>query len=78
MEIIKFSHFNFILFPILVLSRLMDSVFKHETPTGYNTPNKFLNTLLYSIFSMESYLTDIKHIPFGGSAIVIFKDNGHD
>jgi SAM-dependent methyltransferase len=73
METIKFSHFNFILFPILVLSRLMDMVFKHETPTGYNTPNIFLNTLLYTIFSLESYLMDIKNVPFGGSAIVILK-----
>ena len=75
LKIIKFSHFNFLLFPLLVLARLMDLINKPEESTGYKTPNVFLNGLLYTTFSLERYIVDAVSFPFGGSAFVILKNN---
>lgn len=73
METIWCSHFNFILFPALVLSRLTDKLSRPENSAGYQIPGKFINTLLFSLFSLEKYLIHKMEIPFGGSAFAVLK-----
>jgi 2-polyprenyl-3-methyl-5-hydroxy-6-metoxy-1,4-benzoquinol methylase len=78
MEIIKRSHFNFILFPFLVLSRLMDKKLKPEKSSGYQTPEKFINAIFFTLFSLEKHLINRINVPFGGSAYLILKTKHHE
>jgi SAM-dependent methyltransferase len=73
MNLLRFSHFNFILFPFLILSRLIDKRLKAEKSAGYQTPVKLINTLLCFLFSLEKHLITKMSFPFGGSAFAVLK-----
>ncbi len=73
-KLIRLSHFNFLLFPVLMITRAFDLIVDPETALGYSTPNKILNTILYSVFSLEKYLINKISLPFGGSVFAIVKN----
>lgn len=73
MEVIRISHFNFFLFPLLIIARIVDIFLKQKKSIGYNTPNKLLNILFYKIFVFERCFLNRINFPFGGSAFAIAK-----
>jgi len=73
MKTLKISHFNFLLFPALLITRIIDIILKPERSTGYSIPNPFLNKILYKIFLSEKFSLNLISVPFGGSAFVILK-----
>lgn len=75
MKILRLSHFNFLLFPLIILARLIDIMMKPEESTGYSIPNTILNKLLYTIFSLEKYLINRITFPFGASIFAILKSS---
>lgn len=73
-KLVRLSHFNFLLFPVLLVTRVFDLIVKPKTAIGYSTPNKAFNKVLYSIFSLETHLLNKINIPFGGSIFTIMKN----
>lgn len=71
---VRIFHFNFFLFPLLILSRILDNTLACKTPIGYSVPNSILNTIFYSIFRLEKCLVNKLNLPFGGSLFAIIKN----
>lgn len=72
-DIIKLSYFNSLLFPPIFIFRKVFNAFpgllKEKDELDIN--NKFLNRILYHIFSLESYLLRYVNLPFGVSLIIV-------
>lgn len=67
------SYFNFLLFPIAVLVRLLNN-FNHKlVPLGTNKPNEKVNEVLYKVFKQETKLIPRFRVPFGLSIIAVLK-----
>lgn len=66
----KASYFNTLLFPVALLDRLLFS--KNKRSYSLN-PNKFINGILYILFSLEKYIIPFINLPFGISILVIAK-----
>ena len=75
MNISKISHFNFLLFPLLILTRLIDMISSSDESIGYKTPNAFLNGSLYTVFSLERFFINMISFPFGGSLFAVLEDS---
>lgn len=79
-EKLKFSYFNFFLFPIVVIIRLFQkAIFKDSanrdvevSDFSLNRPG-FLNNFLKGIFSLESNLIKFSYLPIGSSIICVLK-----
>jgi len=67
------SYFNFLLFPVAVLVRVLNNFSDKLMPLGTNKPNEKINTLLYKVFKQETKLIPRFKIPFGLSIIVVLK-----
>lgn len=72
-KVIKYTNYNFFLFPFILLVRLFDLISSKKNSTGYDTPNKFLNRLFFGIFDLEKYLINKINFPFGASFLIILK-----
>lgn len=68
-----FSYFNFLLFPVALLSRFLDSFTGQNFSSTYNQDNVFLNKIFLDIFSVERNLINHINLPFGLSLMVILK-----
>jgi SAM-dependent methyltransferase len=69
-KIIKLSYFNFFMFPIVLLIRLLHRVSKKEQD-DLSLPPPWLNWLLKKIFASERYLINMMSLPIGVSLILI-------
>ena len=74
-KIQKITYFNTILFPVVVMTRCLDFFRKDQNAIGYDTPNPFLNGILYRIFRMERHIINITNLPVGASLIAVCKRN---
>lgn len=74
----KFSHFNVILFPFLIFSRLLDKHLNPEKSIGYRIPGKLANAILYFVFRLERYTINKMYFPFGGSAFAVLEADKND
>ena len=70
-DIVKLSFFNTLLFPFVIIARILDMINPSNTSTGYGTPNKILNSIFYSVFRSEKKILKIMRFPFGTSLIVL-------
>lgn len=70
-DIEKLSFFNTLLFPFVLIARILDILSPSNTSTGYGTPNKILNSIFYSVFRSEKNILKIMRFPFGTSIIVL-------
>lgn len=68
-----FSYFNFLLFPLALMSRFWGNLTHQELSSQYDKNNIFLNNLLTKIFSLEEKLLFYIQPPFGLSLIFIIK-----
>ena len=60
------SYFNFLLFPLAVIGRMLGQ-------TGAGKPNALLNFLFEKIFSFEKYFLSFLSLPIGLSIVVVAK-----
>jgi SAM-dependent methyltransferase len=69
-KIIKLSYFNFFLFPMVLLTRLLQRASK-KAQDDLSLPSPWFNWLLKKIFASERYLINILSLPIGVSLILI-------
>jgi len=76
LEIMKISHFNTFLFPIVVFFRIIKKIFKLKGDNSdfFYLPN-WLNNLLAKIFGAEKSFLRFINFPFGVSIICVLKKN---
>ena len=72
-KILKKSYFNTFLFPLVVLSRIIDKLSTNKTSMGYATPSKIINKILFLVFKSEKYFLKSLSFPFGSSIILCAK-----
>jgi 2-polyprenyl-3-methyl-5-hydroxy-6-metoxy-1,4-benzoquinol methylase len=68
----RLSHFNTILFPVAVLGRLFERVFRKATVTTA-TPPAPVNALLARLFALERLCLARMQLPFGLSILLLAK-----
>lgn len=75
---IKLSYFNTLLFPLAVIVRLKEKIFRSANASGAKVPFEPLNSILRAIFSFERNIILSSNLPFGVSLIGIFTRNEHE
>lgn len=70
---LKKSYFNTLLFPGVIIFRLLDKLFPIQRQSDFDLNNRLLNRLLYGIFRQE--IPWLKHFsfPFGLSILLVLK-----
>jgi len=71
LKVLKSSHFNTLLFPLVILARLTDMLKNSDESIGYSTPNNIVNHLFYRVFSIETFLLNKTNLPFGASIVAV-------
>ena len=69
----KISYFNTLLFPIVVIVRMINNILKRDGASDIDMPSLPLNFLLKTIFGIEKYLLNIANLPFGVSILAVVK-----
>ena len=65
------TYFNFFLFPLAVISKVLDKFIKSRKSLGSDQPNSLVNFLFYKIFSLERRMLPHLKFPFGTSLMAI-------
>jgi len=71
-EILNYSYFNTILFPIEAIIRLIEKLFNKKIAND-GTANNTFNKIFYKIFNSETKFLLKKSLPIGLSAFIIIK-----
>ena len=74
LTILNFTFFNTLLFPLVIVARILDMFKFSNNSTGYKIPNKILNLLFYHIFNSEKKLLKFINFPFGTSLFILVKN----
>lgn len=69
--VIESSYFNFILFPVALVLRIVSKLFESVASIGGGEVNPFLNRLFINILRVEAKLMALFPLPFGLSIIVL-------
>ena len=72
--VIRISHFNTFLFPLVIVTRLFDMLRISEESIGYSKPNILINQLFYRIFSLERFIVTKFKLPFGSSIFAVCRN----
>ena len=73
-QVIKSTYFNSLLFPLVVIARVIDLFSVSKSSIGYKTPNSLLNSIFYTIFRIEKKILNSVNFIFGTSIIIVAKD----
>ena len=65
------GYINSLLFPLMAVARVFDRFRGEGSSTGTNVPPFGLNSLLYALFSIETFWVPCLSIPFGGSVVLL-------
>jgi SAM-dependent methyltransferase len=65
------SYFNTLLFPLIALARLLNRMLGGKGEGDLSMPPRWLNHMLYAVFSSERLLLGRVALPFGVSAMVV-------
>ena len=77
LTIVRKTYFNTILFPPIAIVRIISRWFNlKERESDFDINNRFLNSLSYFIFNLETYLLKFLNFPFGVSILFVLKKNG--
>ena len=79
---IRFSYFNFFLFPVIAIIRILKKIFsgaerRGESYSDFKKHSKFTNSFFTKLFSFEATLIKSVNLPIGVSLIGLFKKNEH-
>lgn len=69
----RITYFNTLLFSPILMSRLLERLFKINPNVEYKPLPGFLNYIFFKIFSFEAYLLKFFNFPFGISLMAIAK-----
>lgn len=72
-KVLKISYFNFFLFPIALIFRILDIVKSKYNEDATNQPGRIINSILRLIFLSEKYLLRFSNLPFGLSILIVLK-----
>lgn len=76
LEPIFISYFNFFLFPVIALFRVLSAAFRiSRNVSDFSATPELLNSMLASIFAAERFLLRIFPLPFGVSLIAVARKN---
>lgn len=67
----RIGYFNTCLFPLALVARIKDLIFKPEISTGINLPSDFVNSVFRRIFSSEANRVSKGGYPFGLSLMAV-------
>lgn len=67
----QISHFNSLLFPVALLSRLADKLLVQKKAAGVETPPNLLNELFYIMLRLEALMLKYVTLPFGLSIVCV-------
>ncbi len=70
-EILLLSYYNFFLFPLALITRIIDKVLKKEPGPDLSLPPSPVNRILEEIFSSERFLLPRWRLPWGLSLIAV-------
>ena len=71
-EVEKISYFNFFLFPLIAVIRLINRALKHKSEgSDVKLPNLIVNWIFLRVFSSEVGFLRLMNLPFGVSIIAI-------
>ena len=73
LEAIRYSHFNTILFPIVLVRRIIEKLRMDNKEIVMDRPNKLTNYILKLIFGFEQEILKKYNLPYGASIIAAFK-----
>jgi SAM-dependent methyltransferase len=71
----KETYANFILFPIVLLVRIINMINKNKESSDLWIPSTYINNLLVFIFKIEKQLLNFFSFPFGSSLIFVLRKN---
>lgn len=72
-QVLRCSYFNTWLFPVEVMVRLIEKIFKKELPLSSTSQGKIINKILYKIFNSETKILEKHNLPYGLSLIAVVK-----
>jgi len=74
-KIEKLTYLNYLLSPLIILSRLINNLFFTKMESDIKDNNWFINNLFYLILKLEFRIIKFFNIPFGISIIAIARKN---
>ncbi len=72
-SIVRMTYFNFYLFPIILIVRILGRVFPQKQDSDFRHLPKLINTFLASVFGSERYLLQFLDIPLGVSLVCVLE-----
>ena len=77
LDIVYSTYFNSLLFPLMVIARIIDRFGRGDktSSTGSDIPKLGLNNLFKAIFGLESLLIPFISFPFGGSIMMVLESS---
>ena len=70
-KLLFLGYMNMCLLPVMAISRLLDKLRDASDSSGTKTPAQPINTILYSLFALETLWLPYFSTPFGGSVIAL-------
>lgn len=74
-KVSRSSYFNTLLFPLVIVSRLLDIINPSNESLGYGTPHRFINTVFYKIFRMEKFILNKFSFKVGTSIFLLINSS---
>ncbi len=74
LQIKRKTYFNTLLFPLVVIARLIDKLRDSNKSLGSKTPNRLLNSIFFKIFRLEKYWLKSSSFRYGSSILISFKN----
>jgi SAM-dependent methyltransferase len=75
LTVVTKTHFNTLLFPLAVITRLLNKLLGNKFSTGSSLPAYYINSLFKNIFSIERFVINRAAIPFGVSILIKLQNN---
>ena len=72
-KVLRSTYFNTLLFPPVLIGRILERILKLKPEVEYKSLPGFLNHLFFKIFAFERYLLKYFNLPFGVSLMAIAK-----
>ena len=69
----RISYYNTLLFPVVFVVRMLNSIFKRDGSSEVEMPSRLINLLLRKIFGLEQYLLNYINLPYGVSILAVAK-----
>jgi SAM-dependent methyltransferase len=69
----KITYYNTLLFPVVLVVRILNNILNRDGSSDIDMPSKPLNFVLKQIFGLEKYLLKFVNLPFGVSILAVVR-----